>query len=199
MADAGLNPLGLTPDWSAPWFAPVAAMGQTVVQAMARGDALPSALGVQGSGIASALAFALSFFAMLGVVLMSPAFRKYHLLHRFTRPDWAKFKEVFRLGGPIGMGMVFEAMLFNSATLIMGTFGAASVAAHQIALNIASVTFMVPLGLSLAATVRVGLFAGARNAEGVRRAGHTAIIIGGGFMLLCAIMIALFPKALVGV
>ncbi len=157
------------------------------------------ALGVQGSGIASALAFALSFFAMLGVVLMSPAFRKYHLLHRFTRPDWAKFKEVFRLGGPIGMGMVFEAMLFNSATLIMGTFGAASVAAHQIALNIASVTFMVPLGLSLAATVRVGLFVGARNAEGVRRAGHTAIIIGGGFMLLCAIMIALFPKALVGV
>ena len=111
----------------------------------------------------------------------------------------ALLKEVFRLGGPIGMGMVFEAMLFNSATLIMGTFGAASVAAHQIALNIASVTFMVPLGLSLAATVRVGLFAGAKNAEGVRRAGHTAIIIGGGFMLLFAIMIALFPKALVGI
>ena len=123
---------------------------------------------------------------------------KYRLLHRFTRPDWAKFKEVFRLGAPIGMSMMFEAMLFNAATLMMGTFGAASVAAHQIAMNVGSVTFMVPLGIGIAATVRVGLFAGAKNAEGVRRAGYTAIVFGAGFMLICAVVIALIPETLVG-
>ena len=58
---------------------------------------------------------------------------------------------------PIGLTMIFEAMLFNSATLIMGTFGTASVAAHQIAMNVPSITFMVPLGIGMAATVRVGL------------------------------------------
>jgi MATE family multidrug resistance protein len=156
------------------------------------------ALGVQGSGIASAIAYAFSFFAMLALFQLAPSFRKYHLLHRFGRADWPKLKEVFRLGGPMGGSMMFEAMLFNTATLIMGTFGAASVAAHQIALNVGSVTFMVPLGIGLAATVRVGLFAGAKNAEGARRAGHTAIIFGAGFMLLCAVVIALIPETLVG-
>jgi MATE family multidrug resistance protein len=98
----------------------------------------------------------------------------------------------------MGMSMIFEAMLFNAATLMMGTFGAASVAAHQIALNVGSVTFMVPLGIGIAATVRVGLAAGAKNAEGVRRAGYTAIVFGSGFMLLCAVVIAAIPETLVG-
>jgi MATE family multidrug resistance protein len=155
------------------------------------------ALGVLGSGIASALSYTFSFFAMLGVFLLAPSFRKFRLLHRFGRPDWTKFKEVFRLGGPMGMSMIFEAMLFNSATLIMGVFGAASIAANQIALNVGSLTFMVPLGIGLAATVRVGLFAGAKNAEGARRAGHTAIVCGAGFMTLSGVMIALIPETLV--
>ena len=155
-------------------------------------------LGVQGAGIASATAYACAFFTMLTVVLAAPAFKKYHVLHRFTRADWAKFKEVFRLGVPMGVSMIFEAMLFNSATLLMGVFGAASVAAHQIALNVGSVTFMAPLGIGIAATVRVGLAAGARNHEGVRRAGYTAIAFGAGFMLCCAVVIALIPEKLVG-
>jgi MATE family multidrug resistance protein len=157
------------------------------------------ALGVTGSGIASALAYAFSFFAMLGVLLFAPSFRKYRILHRFGRFDRAKFTEVFRLGAPMGVSMLFEAMLFNSATLLMGTFGATSVAAHQIAMNVASVTFMVPLGISLAATVRVGLAAGARDLDGVRRAGWSAIVIGAGFMLVCGVIIALIPRTLVGI
>ncbi len=157
------------------------------------------ALGVQGSGIASALAYAFSFFSLLAVYLIAPSFKKYHLLHRFWRADWAKFAEVFRLGVPMGVSMIFEAMLFNAATLMMGIFGAASIAAHQIALNVGSVTFMVPLGIGLAATVRVGLFAGAKNAEGVRRAGYTAIAFGAGVMLIFAAVIALIPESLVNI
>ncbi len=157
------------------------------------------AFGIQGSAIASTIAYGFSFFAMLGLVLLAPSFGKYRLLHRFWRPDWAKFTEISSLGAMMGMSMIFEAMLFNAATLMMGTIGAASLAAHQIALNVGSVTFMVPLGIGLAATVRVGLFAGAKNAEGVRRAGYTAIAFGAGFMLLCAVVIALIPEALVDI
>jgi MATE family multidrug resistance protein len=154
-------------------------------------------MGVLGAATASAIAFVFSFVTMLGVILWAPAFSKYHLLHRFGRADWAKFREIFRLGAPMGMSMIFEAMLFNSATLIMGTFGAASVAANQIALNIGSLTFMVPLGIGLAATVRVGLAAGGRDGEGARLAGYTAMICGSGFVMLCALIIALVPEALV--
>jgi MATE family multidrug resistance protein len=78
---------------------------------------------------------------------------------------------------PIGLTLMFEAMLFNTMTLLVGTFGAQPLAAHQIALNFASVTFMVPLGIALAATVRVGRFAGAGDAEGARRAGFTAMMV----------------------
>jgi MATE family multidrug resistance protein len=157
------------------------------------------ALGVQGAGIASAIAYAFSFFAMLVFFLFAPSFRKYHLLHRFFRFDRAKFVEVFRLGAPMGASMLFEAMLFNAATLMMGTFGAVSVAAHQIAMNVGSVTFMVPLGIGLAATVRVGLHAGARNMGAARRAGYTAIACGAGFMLVCAVVIALIPHTLTSI
>ena len=96
---------------------------------------------------------------------------------------------------PIGLTMIFEAMLFNAATLIMGTFGTASVAAHQIALNVPSITFMVPLGIGMAATVRVGLAAGAGDREGVRRAGYTALIMGVGFMSTAAVLhLDCFPQ-----
>jgi MATE family multidrug resistance protein len=135
------------------------------------------ALGLVGAGIATAISSAFSFFAMLALVLTLPALRKHRILRRFHRPVWPRLSELFRLGVPIGLTLLFEAMLFNTMTLLVGTFGAGPLAAHQIALNFASVTFMVPLGIALAATVRVGRFAGAGDAEGARRAGFTAMLV----------------------
>jgi MATE family multidrug resistance protein len=135
------------------------------------------ALGLTGAGIATAISSAFSFFAMLGLILALPDLRKHRILRRFHRPVWPRLSELFRLGVPIGLTLMFEAMLFNTMTLLVGTFGARPLAAHQIALNFASVTFMVPLGIALAATVRVGRFAGAGDAEGARRAGFTAMIV----------------------
>jgi MATE family multidrug resistance protein len=131
---------------------------------------------------------------MLLVIRLTPGLQKYRILRRFHRPHWEKLAEVFRLGLPIGLTTIFEAMLFNSATLVMGTFGTASVAAHQISLLIPSFTFMVPLGIAMAATVRVGLAAGARDREAVRRAGYTAIVIGAGFMSLMAVVLWTHPR-----
>ena len=89
--------------------------------------------------------------------------------------------------------MVFEVALFNAAALAMGTFGVATLAAHQIAITIPSLTFMVPLGIGLAATVRVGLAAGAKDRIAARRAGFTAIALGAAFMCVTAIVLVLWP------
>ena len=150
-------------------------------------------LGLFGSGIASASSYTFACLAMIGVVFATEDLRKYRIFRRFFRPDWSKFAELFRLGMPIGMTMLFEAALFNASTLLMGTFGSASVAAHQVAINVPSITFMVPLGIGLAATVRVGLAAGANDMAGARRAGFTALAIATGFMSTTAIILALFP------
>ncbi|HEY2068624.1 MAG TPA: MATE family efflux transporter [Rhizomicrobium sp.] len=152
------------------------------------------AMGLTGAGLASACSYLFSFLAMVGVIRLTPSLSKYRIFRRFRRVHVEKLAEVFRLGMPIGMTMIFEAMLFNTATLIMGTFGTASVAAHQIALNVPSITFMVPLGIGMAATVRVGLAAGAGDSEAVRRAGYGAMIMGGVFMAVMAVLLWLFPE-----
>lgn len=150
-------------------------------------------LGLFGSGVASACSYTFSCLAMIGVVFATDDLRKYRIFRRFFRPDWSKFAELFRLGFPIGVTMLFEAALFNTATLLMGTFGTVAVAAHQVAINVPSITFMVPLGIGMAATVRVGLAASAGNIAGARCAGFTALAIGTGFMSITAVVLALFP------
>jgi MATE family multidrug resistance protein len=151
-------------------------------------------LGLVGAAISSAASYTFQFFALLVIVFLTPKLRPYRIFRRFFRPDWEKLAEVFRLGMPIGLTMMFEAMLFNTATLMMGTFGAAAVAAHQISMNVPSNTFMVPLGIAMAATIRVGLAAGAGDREGVRRAGYTALGIATVFMATMSVVLALVPR-----
>jgi multidrug resistance protein, MATE family len=151
-------------------------------------------LGLYGAGLASASSNIFSFVAMLAVCLAVPALKRYRILHRLWQPHWASFAELFRLGLPIGITMVFEVALFNGAALAMGTFGLATLAAHQIAITIPSITFMVPLGIGLAATVRVGLAAGAGDRKAARRAGFTAIAMGAAFMCVTAIVLMLWPR-----
>jgi MATE family multidrug resistance protein len=153
-------------------------------------------LGIWGAGLASASSNIFSFVVMLGVVLAMPALNRYRILHRLWRPHWERFAELFRLGLPIGITMVFEVALFNGAALAMGTFGLTSLAAHQIAITIPSLTFMVPLGVGLAATVRVGLAKGAGDAAAARRAGFTAIGMGAVFMCLTAVLLLVWPRAI---
>ena len=119
------------------------------------------AMGTQGAGIGVAVTFALMFGLLLAYCLTVSPFRRYNLLGRFWRPDWATFREIVRVGFPIGGAVVMETGLFAASTLFMGLIGTAQLAAHQIALQLASIAFMVPLGLSHAATIRIGLAVGA--------------------------------------
>lgn len=156
------------------------------------------AMGIAGSGLATSLSSLLMFVGMVAVVALEPKFRRYRLFGRFWRPDWPRFFGLLKLGLPIAGIMAFEVTIFNAAALFMGMIGAASLAAHAIAMQIASISFMVPLGLSQAVTVRVGLAFGARSADGISRAGWTAFGLGVGFMALAAMPMVLWPKMLIG-
>lgn len=151
-------------------------------------------LGILGAGFASASSNIFSFVVMLGIVLGFPALKRYRIFHRLFHAHWQTFRELFKLGLPIGITMVFEVALFNGAALAMGTLGLTALAAHQIAITIPSITFMVPLGIGLAATVRVGLAAGAGDRIAARRAGYTAIGMASVFMCAMALVLLLWPR-----
>jgi len=155
-------------------------------------------LGVVGAGIATSIANTFGFVALLAFVLIDHRFRRYYILGRLWRPDWRRFAEIFRIGLPIGLILVLEVGLFAGAVQLMGLLGTAEIAAHQIALQCASVAFMVPLGIGQAATVRVGLAAGARDAAGVARAGWTALVLGVSFMSCAALLMWTMPHVLIG-
>lgn len=155
-------------------------------------------LGVLGAGIASALSNVFAFVAMSVVVMKTPEFARFKVFEKLFVFDQPMFNELVRLGVPIGLTMLFEGALFSAAAFLMGGFGIDELAAHQIALNICSVTFMVPLGIAMAGTVRVGHAAGAGNREAARRAGFTVMAIGGAFMALCGVVMWVMPHTLVG-
>lgn len=106
--------------------------------------------------------------------------------------------EILRLGLPIMLIVTAESWMFNIGALMMARFGADTVAAHQVAINFAALSFMVPLSVGFATTVRVGLAAGAGDAAAVRLRGHAGIVIGACFALFSASVMATMPATIVG-
>ena len=155
------------------------------------------ALGLFGGGLASSITWAAMTLALAVVIVTDHQFRRFHLFGRFWRTDWRRFRQIFRLGLPIGLAMGFEGAVFSAAAYLMGLIDAVSVAAHQVALQIAATSFMVPLGLAQAATVRVGLAYGRRDPDGIARAGWTALVMGIAFMAAMALLMWAFPRELV--
>jgi len=156
------------------------------------------ALGLQGAGIGSACANLLMFLLLAAVVLLHRRFRRYALFGRLWRADWERFRLVWRLGLPIAITLALEITIFNAAVFLMGLIGTEALAAHAIAIQIASLSFMVPLGLAQAVTVRVGLAHGRGDRAGVGRAGWTSLALGVGFMGLMALVMMAMPGRLVG-
>jgi len=129
----------------------------------------------------------------------SPGLKAYRVFAGLRKPDRAHFRKLFKLGWPIGAQFGLEAGLFSASTLIIGLFGTTALAAHQVALNASSVTFMIPLGVGMAATVRVGQAAGAGDSAGSARAGWTAIVMGTAFMFGSAMLFWFKPEWVVWV
>jgi multidrug resistance protein, MATE family len=154
-------------------------------------------LGLAGAGIGSACANLLMFAGLALVVTIDRRFRRYRLFGRFWRADWERFREIWRLGLPVAITLGLEITIFNAAVFLMGLIGTESLAAHAIAIQIASLAFMVPLGLGQAVTVRVGLAYGRRDRDGVALAGWTAFGLTMAFMGVTGSLMIAVPGVLV--
>lgn len=155
------------------------------------------ALGLLGGGVGSTLTWIILCGALIAITALDRQFRRFHLFGRWWRFDFQRTLAMVKLGLPIGLTMALEMGVFALAAFFMGWLGAPAVAAHAIALQLAALTFMVPLGLGQAATVRVGLAVGRRDEAGIKRAGWTAWVIGVAFMGTMAIAMWSFTRELV--
>ena len=154
-------------------------------------------LGLVGGGLGSTLTWLILCAALTGVIARDRQFRRFHLFGHWWRFDSERTFAMARLGWPIGVTLALEMGVFALAAYFMGWLGATAVAAHAIALQLAALTFMVPLGLGQAATVRVGLALGREDRRAIQRAGWTAWVLGVGFMGLMAIGMWSAPRWLV--
>jgi len=155
------------------------------------------ALGVNGSAISTAFSRVTMAVALLGFAWRYERGRGHPLFHHWAAPQAARLKRLLKLGAPAAGQILLEVGAWNLATLSAGYLTPVSLATHQIVLNYASVTYMVPLGISAAAAVSVGHAVGAGDAARARRAGWMALGLGTSFMLLAALAFLLWPRPLI--
>ena len=135
-------------------------------------------LGLFGAGLATTIVNFGTFVAVLAIVAFRKPFADYHPLARLWRVDWPLMRQLVGIGAPISFSLLMEYGLFSSAALLMGLISTTALAAHQVALQVTAVLFMVPLGIGMAATVRVGHAFGRNEPAAVRRAGLVAALLG---------------------
>ena len=152
------------------------------------------ALGLVGTGWASTIVYWFMFLMLTVYVQAMPRFRTFKLFARLGKPDPHYFGKLFRIGWPIGASYGIEVGLFAATAFLMGTLGPTPLAAHQVAIQCASVTFMVPLGIGIATSVRVGQAVGRGDPLGARWAGYLGVILSGLFMLGTAILFWTAPR-----
>jgi MATE family multidrug resistance protein len=155
------------------------------------------AMGVRGSALSTVLARILMAASLLGFAWRYERQRGHPLFKHWAGPQMARIRQLIRLGLPAAGQITLEVGAWNAATLSAGWLTPIALATHQIAINYASVTYMVPLGVSAAAAVSVGHAVGAGDKAKARRAGWLALALGTAFMVLAGIVFFLFPAPLI--
>ncbi len=153
-------------------------------------------MGLTGAAVATIITTLITLASYIAVILIYPRLARYRIFYRFWRPDWIRFWLIFRIGTPIGLTVAAEAGIFSAAAFLMGRIGAAELAGHIVALNIAALAFQVPFGVGQAATIRVGYAYGAKSSDGMKLAGWVALALGTGFMAFTATAMVLVPEYL---
>jgi MATE family multidrug resistance protein len=154
------------------------------------------ALGARGSGIANAIALWVQLLAFAAYLKFGKRFRALDLFARIERPDWHALRHLLWIGVPMAVTLLMEAGLFVVSALLISRLGTVAIDGHQIAINVSSVTFMVPLGLALAVTIRVGHAAGRSDARAVRWAGFTGIAMTLVTQAVSATLMLAIPRAI---
>jgi MATE family multidrug resistance protein len=153
-------------------------------------------MGAVGAGVATAIT---QLLMLAGLLLAIRRFRLQRGARTLIHPRHVRVRElaqIFRYGAPIALQLAFEYWAFAIASLWAGRLGAIELAAHSIALNLASITYMIPLGISSGATTRVGNLIGAGAPASAARAGRVALALGGGTMLVFALLFVLFRETI---
>ncbi len=156
-------------------------------------------LGIAGLAIASITAMWAMFLALIAYILTQKELKTYQFFPNIYRLDRQILGSLVRVGIPIGVATALEIGLFTIVTYLMGLLGTEVLAAHQIILQTIAITFMVPLAMSYAATIRVGQEIGQHNLVGATRAGYVSGGVGLGFMLLLAVILLVFPQQIIGI
>ena len=155
-------------------------------------------LGTVGAGWSTSLVHWVMLAVLLAYCLKSTLFKSYRNFLYFKKPNWLYLREILRIGIPNGFSLTAEVGMFAVVSLMIGTFGATAISGHQIAINIASVAFMIPLGLSIAISIRVGRAKGSGNSKDTGYIGFTGIILCIIFTALTASIFILVPEYIIG-
>jgi MATE family multidrug resistance protein len=155
-------------------------------------------LGVTGVGVSWALASWVQLIIMAVYVQRERVLAAYRVLADLLHPDWRILKDLFHVGWPISGSYAFETGLFLASSLMMARIGDSELAAHTVVISISSVSYMIPYGLSQAATVRVGYYNGAGDTRSARRAGFAAILLAIIWMIMTGAAMVLIPRQLIG-
>lgn len=156
-------------------------------------------LGAVGAGVASAIVLWLMAAFMAAYIYVKPAYQKFGVFSRFDWPEIKAITTLSKLGMPIAVSLFMEVSLFVAVALLMGSLGKTIVGGHQIAINFASITFMVPLGLAMAVTVRVGQAIGRGEPHAARFSGFVGVLLAAIFMTCSAIMLFTVPDVIAGI
>ncbi|WP_350333513.1 MATE family efflux transporter [Coralliovum pocilloporae] len=155
-------------------------------------------MGLRGAAVATLITTSLSFLMLWLYAARHPVLQKYDLFRRLWRSDWPAFREIYKLGWPIGLTLLAETGLFAAASLMMGWIGVRELAAHGIVLQIASIAFMIPLGLSNVATIRAGHALGRRDIPNLVRGSWVVGAVGLSIALCSLSLFLLIPETLIG-
>lgn len=152
------------------------------------------ALGLEGSAISSVITGVVTLGAYVAAIQGDRRLRRYHIFGRWWRAEWRRLREILAIGTPIALTILAEAGLFSGAAFLMGWIGAAELAGHTVALQVAALAFQVPFGIGQAATIRVGYHFGAGDRAAIGRAGWIAVAVTVGFMAIPAALMLFTPR-----
>jgi MATE family multidrug resistance protein len=155
-------------------------------------------MGLRGSGYSTSISRVYMAVAMLAAILWDERKSKHLVLAMSWRPDWARLRELVRLGLPATGQIALEGAVFGVVTVLAAKLDPVSLSAHGIAVQVIATTFMVPLGISSAAAVRVGQAVGRQDHRGVVAAGWASLLIAGAFMSAAGVLLWVAPGAIIG-
>ena len=156
------------------------------------------AMGLNGAAVSTLITRILMVIAMLIYLFRAKAFRKYLNKKYKSLPVGNLVKQIFKIGVPSGLQFFFEIAAFSFAVVMMGWLGENQLAAHQIAINVASVTYMMASGLGVAGGIRVGEGRGLRSIYKIRMSGNVALLLVGVFMTIMMLLMIFLDRFLIG-